>query len=87
VGRIELGFCICLVALLLLAIFHLGVKVGVKVGSRGEVKDMIELLDALKIDSWEQTVFRDRFKGALQWALDHKRKKDRNADPTPPSSP
>lgn len=57
----------------------LGWKWGKEHGQRLEVKTMIELLDALKIDSWEQTVFRDRFKGALQWALDGKRKKDRNA--------
>jgi hypothetical protein len=56
----------------------LGWRWGKERGQRLEVQTMIELLDALKIDSYEQVVFRDRFKGALQWALDGKRKKDRN---------
>lgn len=60
-------------------------KIGARAGARREVMDMIELLDALKMDNWEQSVFRDRLKGALQWTLDRKRKKDRDA--TPPSAP
>ncbi len=56
----------------------LGWRWGKERGQRLEVMTMIELLDALKIENYEQIVFRDRFKGALQWSLDGKRKKDRN---------
>lgn len=52
-------------------------RMGKRYGQRLEVTTMIEILDALKIDCWEHRIFRDRFKGALQWALDGKRKKDR----------
>ena len=75
---------VVIIALSYLAVLQLGVMLGWRWGKehgqRLEVKTMIELLDALKIDSWEHTVFRDRFKGALQWALDGKRKKDRDAE-------
>lgn len=55
-----------------------GFKMGKRYGQRLEVRTMIEILDALKVDNWEHTVFRDRFKSALEWALDGKRKGDRD---------
>lgn len=69
----------------LVFLFRAGYLLGFRAGKRFETKTMIELLDSLKIDNWEQTVFRDRFKRALQWVLDGKRKKDRNAS-NPPSN-
>jgi hypothetical protein len=89
VGRVEFFAFFILHFAMLVAISSIAYKLGWRAGSRREVMDMIELLDALKIDNWEQSVFRDRFKGALQWTLDRKRKKDRNATPpaNPPTSP
>jgi len=73
---------VCLIVVSHLIVLQLGLifgwRWGKDHGQRLEVRTMIELLDALKIDSYEHVVFRDRFKGALQWALDGKRKKDRN---------
>ncbi len=84
-GRVEFFAFFVLHFAMLVAISAIAFKLGGRAGARREVQDMIELLDALKIDNWEQSVFRDRFKGALQWTLDRKRKKDRNANP--PSTP
>lgn len=44
-----------------------------------EVRTMIELMDLLKVDCYEQVVFRDRLKSALQWTLDGKTRSQRNA--------
>lgn len=74
---------------LLFALFHLttilmaviiGHKIGKREGQRLEVRTMIELLDAIKIDSCDQRVFRDRFKSALQWVLDGKKKRERHEE-------
>ena len=56
-------------------------RTGYKTGEKHATKDMIDLLGSIKMDNWEQSVFRDRFKQALQWVLDGKRKRDRNANP------
>jgi hypothetical protein len=58
-------------------IFAVGHRIGKREGQKLEVRTMIELLDAIKIDSCDQRVFRDRFKAALQWVLDGKRKSER----------
>jgi hypothetical protein len=71
-------------AIFTLILVRFAYRTGFKSGAKHATKDMIDLLGAVKIDNWEQSVFRDRFRQALQWALDGKRKRDRNA--TPPSN-
>lgn len=52
----------------------LGWRWGKQHGQRLEVRTMIDLLGALKIDGYEQTVFRDRFVKALEWSLSNRTK-------------
>lgn len=66
---------------LFMIVLSLGYRIGLRAGQKNATKEMIDLLGSIKIDNWEQSVFRDRFKQALQWVLDGKRKRDRNANP------
>ena len=61
-------------------IFTVGHRIGKREGQKLEVRTMIELLDAIKIDSCDQRIFRDRFKAALQWTIDGKKKRERHEE-------
>lgn len=54
----------------------LGWRWGRRHGQRLEVRSMIDLMEAIKIDSYEQRVFRDRFVRALEWSLSHRTKEE-----------
>jgi hypothetical protein len=47
----------------------LGWRWGKRRGQRIEVMCMIELMEALKLDNYDQQVFRDRITKALSWVL------------------
>ncbi len=64
-------------AVFLILALRFAYRTGNKAGREHATRDMIDLLGAVKIDNWEQSVFRDRFRGALQWTLDGKRKGNR----------
>ena len=64
---------------ILIGLLEFVYRIGYRTGSRTEVTTMIELMDELKIDCWEQRIFKDRLKKALQWSLDITRKRDRDA--------
>lgn len=82
-GGVEFWFFAVVHVLILVTSMIGAYRVGFRSGKKFETKTMIELLDSLKVDCWEHTVFKDRFKAALQWTLDGKRKRDRNANPPP----
>lgn len=75
----EIVALACLFLLLLQLGVLLGWRWGKRYGQRVEVRYMIDLLGALKIDSYEQSVFRDRFVRALEWTLRNDRAKDPSA--------
>ena len=54
----------------------LGWRWGRRHGQRLEVRSMIDLMEAIKIDCYEQRVFRDRFVKALEWSLSHRTKEE-----------
>lgn len=70
--------CAVLHAFAIILMMRLFYKMGKREGARREVRSMIELMESIKIDNWEQTVFRDRLVSALRWVLDGKRKKERD---------
>jgi hypothetical protein len=76
------GLTFGLVALVLLAVnagLLYGYRKGKRHGQRLEVRAMIELMEAIKIDCYEQRIFRDRFVKALKWSLS-KRTDDEGGD-------
>lgn len=83
-GIADIWIAAIIHAVVLILLLRFAYRTGYKAGQQHATKDMIDLLGAVKIDNWEQSVFRDRFKEALRWVLDGKRKRDRNA--TPPSA-
>lgn len=60
--------------------FLVGLRVQRRVSRGQELRDMIEILEAVMVENDDQRAVRDRLTNAFRWLLDGRRRKDREGE-------